>query len=98
MDDSVRVLEDETEVYADGTAARIRVLKVPKSGKFEEGIKYTFHYGRTGGDDPIIRLDNHHGDHELHLGDETYHIDFPGVAMLYRVWWAALSEDKREDW
>jgi len=68
MSDDVTVLEDEIEAYADGTVARVRVLSVPTSERFEEGIKYAYHYGEAGTDDPIIRFDNHHGVHELHLG------------------------------
>jgi len=68
MSDDVTVLEDEIEAYADNTVARVRVLDVPESDKFPEGIKYAFHYGEAGGDDPVIRFDNHHGVHELHTG------------------------------
>jgi len=98
MSDAVTVLEDEIEAYADGTVARVRVLSVPISRRFEEGIKYAYHYGAAGVDEPIIRFDNHHGVHELHLGDETFEIDFPGLADIYRAWRAALPPAKRADW
>ncbi|GAA0272119.1 toxin-antitoxin system TumE family protein [Halobacterium noricense] len=58
MSDEVIVLEDEIEAYADNTVARIRILDVPESDKFPEGVKYAFHYGEAGGDTPIIRFDN----------------------------------------
>ena len=74
------------------------MLAVSRSDRFPEGIKYAFHYGETGADHPIIRFDNHHGVHELHLGAVTYEIDFPGLAALYRAWRAALPEEKRADW
>ncbi len=98
MGDDVSVLEDEIEAYADGTVARVRVLSVPESDRFEEGNKYAFHYGEAGADDPIIRFDNHHGPHELHLGPTTFEIEFVGLATLYRVWRAALPPKKRVDW
>jgi len=41
-------------------------------------------------DDLIIRFDNHHGPHELHLGPTTFEIDFPGLQPLYRAWKAAV--------
>nr|WP_241430620.1 DUF6516 family protein [Natronorubrum sulfidifaciens] len=40
---------------------------MPESEKFPDVIKYAFHYSAAGADDPIIRFDNHHGIHELHL-------------------------------
>nr|WP_254921818.1 DUF6516 family protein [Halorubrum ezzemoulense] len=75
-----------------------RVLSVPTSDRFEDGIKYAHHYGEAGADDPIIRFDNHHGVHELHLGGETFEIDYPGLAEIFRAWRAALPEEKRDDW
>ena len=69
----------------DDEIVRIRVLRVPRSDKFPDGIKYAFHYGHKDGDAPILRYDNHHGDHERHSDSETATIDFPGVeALLHR--------------
>lgn len=98
MSDDVTVVRDEIEAYADGTVARVRVLAVPESEKFPEGLKYAFHYGEAGADDPIIRFDNHHGVHELHLGSDMYEIDYPGLQALFRAWRAALPSEKRTDW
>lgn len=98
MGDDVTVVRDEIEAYADGTVARVRVLVVPVSDRFPEGVKYAFHYGEARADHPVIRFDNHHGVHELHLGPTTFEIDFPGVASLYRAWQAALPQKKRIDW
>jgi len=98
MSDDVVVLVDETEAYDDGTVARIRVLSVPDSDRFPEGLKYAFHYGPARGETPYIRFDNHHGVHELHLGSTTYECDFPGVESLKRAWLAALPFEKRADW
>jgi len=98
MSDDVTVLEDEIEAYADGTVARVRVLSVPTSERFEDGIKYAYHYGEAGADDPIIRFDNHHGPHELHIAGQVFEIGFPGVQTLYRTWRHALPPEKRVDW
>jgi hypothetical protein len=98
MSDDVVVLVDETEAYDDGTVARIRILSVPDSDRFPEGLKYAFHYGLAHKDTPHIRFDNHHGVHELHLGSTTYECDFPGVESLKRAWLAALPFEKRADW
>lgn len=98
MSGDVHVLVDKTEVYQDGTVARIRILSVPVSETFDDGIKYAFHYGKASSDHPIIRFDNHHGTHELHLGVDTYECEFPGVATLKRAWRSALPFDKRADW
>lgn len=97
-EDDVTVVRDEIEAYDDGTVARVRVLQVPTSRRFEEGIKYAFHYGEAGAEDPVIRFDNHHGIHELHVGATTFEIDFPGLQPLYRAWRAALPSEKRPDW
>lgn len=98
MDEDVTVLRDEIQAYDDGTVARVRVLSVPTSDRFPEGVKYAFHYGRAGADAPIVRYDNHHGTHEVHRGSEVADIDFPGLPDLYRRWRAELPEDKQDDW
>lgn len=98
MGGDVTVLRDDTEAYDDGTVARIRVLSVPESSQYPGGIKYAFHYGEAGANDPIIRFDNHHGPHELHLGPQAFEIEFPGLQPLYRAWRAALPPAKRADW
>ena len=56
MDDDVEVVRDRRRDFGD-EVVRIRVLRVPESEKFPEGIKYAFHYGRMDGDDPILRYD-----------------------------------------
>lgn len=98
MSDDVTVVREEIEAYADGTVARVRVLAVPESEKFPEGLKYAFHYGEAGAEQPIIRFDNHHGIHELHLNAEVFEIEFLGLRELFRAWRAALPAEKRTDW
>ena len=98
MDDDVTVLRDETAAYDDGTVASVRVLAVPQSETYPAGIKYKFHYGKAGAENPIIRFDNHHGPHEFHLGAQDFEIESPGLQMLYRTWRAALPPAKRVDW
>lgn len=97
MDDVV-VLEDETVAYDDGHVASVRVLAVPESDRFPDGIKYAFHYGEAGAENPVVRFDNHHGIHERHDGAQTREVDFPGLEALYRTWRAELPADKRDDW
>lgn len=98
MGDDVTVVRDEKVAYDDRTVARVRVLSVPESDQYPTGVKYAFHYGDAGVEHPIIRLDNHHGPHELHLGPTTYEIDYPGLESLYETWRAALPPEKRADW
>lgn len=94
----VVVVEDETVAYDDGHVASIRVLAVPESETYPEGIKYKFHYGMVDAENPIIRYDNHHGKHERHTGADTEEIDFPGLEALFRDWRDHLPPDKRTDW
>lgn len=94
----VRVLRDETEAYSDGTVARVRLLAVPESERFPDGIKYSFHYGVAGAADPIVRFDNHHGPDELHLATATFELEDVELAACYRAWRAALPPSKRTDW
>jgi hypothetical protein len=86
-DDDVRVLEDTERYFADGTVLRVRVLAVPESDKFPDGIKYRLHYGTEDGE-TVIRYDNSHGVHERHTRDgldEDY--TFPGYdAIQVRFW------------
>jgi len=98
MGDDVTVLEDEIQAYDDGTVGKVRVLAVPESDRFPTGIKYAFHCGEAGAERPIIRFDNHHGPHELHIAGQIFEIDFPGLQPLYRAWRAALPSEKRDDW
>lgn len=39
MGDEVAVLEDRSKVYEDGTVVQVRLLSVPESNRFPEGIK-----------------------------------------------------------
>lgn len=100
MSDDVVAIVDRSKVYDDGTVVQVRVLSVPDSDTYPRGIKYGFHYGRTTGtDEPVIRFDNHHGDHELHIGDRRYVLDeFPGFDTIGRCFVAALPAAKRDDW
>jgi len=82
--DDVEVVRDRRRDFGE-EIVRIRVLRVPASEKFPEGIKYAFHYGRKKNNEPILRYDNHHGVHERHEGTDLEEIDFPGVeALLHR--------------
>ena len=65
MADDVVVLRDEQTAYDDGTVVRVRLLRVPESERFGEGVKYALHYGAAGADDPIIRFDNCRRVHSL---------------------------------
>lgn len=98
MGGDATVLRDEVVVHDDGHVASVRVLAVPESERFPDGIKYAFHYGEAGAEHPIIRFDNHHGVHERHDGAQTAEIDFPGLEALYRRWRMELPADKRDDW
>lgn len=67
----------------DNRVIRRKVLEVPKSSKFPEGIKYRLHYGTFDGN-TIIRYDNSHGTHERHEGENTEEIEYPGMTELIR--------------
>lgn len=62
-DGDVGVERDRRREFGD-RIVRIRVLRVPVSAQFPEGVKYASHFGEKGADDPILRYDNHHGIHE----------------------------------
>lgn len=98
MGDDVTVLRDEIEAYSDGTVARVRILAIPESDRFPDGIKYAFHYGVAGAEHPIVRFDNHHGPDELHVGESTFEIEEFAISDCYRAWRAALPAKKRTDW
>lgn len=93
------VFRDAIVRFEDETLARVRVLLAPESERFPDGVKYTYHYGTTDArDPPILRFDNHHGAHDVHVCEETYELpptEYPGFDRLYRWWLGFLPEDKR---
>jgi hypothetical protein len=82
-EEDVEVIRDRRRDFGE-EIVRIRVLRVPASKQFPEGIKYAFHYGRKDSDTPLLRYDNHHGIHERHVESNTEEIDFPGTEALLR--------------
>jgi hypothetical protein len=90
--DDVTVVRDRRREF-DDRLVRIRVLRVPESEKFPEGLKYAFHYGEKGADVPILRYDNHHGVHERHVGASVEEIEFPGAEQLLRRFIEELPDD-----
>jgi len=91
-DDDVRVLEDTERRFEDGTVLRVRVLTVPDSEKFPDGVKYRLHCG-TEGEKTLIRYDNSHGVHERHTPngiDEDY--EFPGYDAVQERFWDEVEE------
>lgn len=90
--DDVRVLEDTERRFADGTVLRVRVLAVPESEKFPDGIKYRLHYGTDEGE-TLVRYDNSHGVHERHTTDgldDDY--EFPGYEALQTRFWDEVDQ------
>lgn len=91
-DADVEVVRDRRRDFGE-YVVRIRLLRVPTSKKFPEGIKYAFHYGKKGCAEPILRYDNHHGDHERHDGDTVAEIEFPGYEELLRRFIRELPDE-----
>lgn len=92
--DDVRVVEDTERRFADGTVLRVRVLSVPESEKFPDGIKYRLHLGTEDGE-TLIRYDNSHGFHERHTAagrDETY--QFPGYDAIQARFWEEVEQHR----
>ena len=86
-DDDVHVLEDTERHFADGAVLRVRVLAVPTSEKFPDGVTYRLHYGTEDGT-TLLRYDNSHGDHERHTSDgldDEY--EFLGHDAVQRRFW-----------
>ena len=83
--DDVEVEVDETREIEPDKIVAVRILRVPESDKFSNGVKYGYHYAEKGADDPILRYENHHGVHERHEGDSVEELDeFPGAKSLLR--------------
>lgn len=85
MAEEVEIVEEYRLPHLDlRTVEEVKIMRVPQSDKYPEGVKYRMHYGHIGDeDDPIIRYDNSHGRHEKHTGDDVEEIEFPGLASLY---------------
>ena len=90
----VGVVAERERRFDDGTLLSVRVLRVPQSDTYPEGYRYGMHYGTHTGD-TIIRLDNHHGPNELHLGDRTFVHDIADWTLIYDCFRAALPPEKR---
>lgn len=90
--DDVTVLEDTERRFDDGTVLRVRVLAVPQSSKFPDGVKYRLHYGTEDGT-TLVRYDTSHSNHERHTRhgrDEDY--EFPGYDALQNRFWDAVEQ------
>jgi len=79
-DDDVDVEANYRRIDGD-YVIRVKIMRVPESEKFPEGVKYRLHFG-TVNDETVVRYDNSHGVHERHEGDEVEHINFPGIEAL----------------
>lgn len=91
-DGGVDVLEDTRRDFTDGTVLRVRILAVPESEKFPEGVKYRLHYGTKDGE-TLIRYDNSHGVHERHTAeglDDDY--NFPGFDAVQDRFWTDVEQ------
>lgn len=83
MADDVDVIREYRRKHDDGSIEAVKIMRVPESTKFPDGIKYRLHHtGRE--DQPQLRYDNAHGVHERHYGETTTEIDYPGIADLYQ--------------
>lgn len=89
-------LVDEYRHTEDGYVLRIKVLSVPESDSYPEGIKYRMHFGTIDGD-TLLRYDNSHGVHERHSPEGIEEIDFPGFEVLYRRFKNEIDHDWEED-
>ncbi|WP_128477659.1 toxin-antitoxin system TumE family protein [Halorussus pelagicus] len=81
-DDVVVVFDRRRDFGTD--IVKLRVLRVPCSEKFPNGVKYAYHYAEKGADVPYLRYDNHHGVHERHEGEHVEEVEFPGYETLLR--------------
>lgn len=73
---------------------RVKLMRVPESEKFPEGVKYRLHYGTPDGD-TLLRYDNSHGVHERHSAPDPNDpdlIDFPGLEALYRRFMGEIDD------
>lgn len=94
MGDEIRVVRDYYREHDDGSIERVKVIHVPTSEKFPEGVKYRMHHSATE-TYPEFRYDNSHGYHEVHVGDVAREIPYPGVAELFRRF--GIVVDRRID-
>jgi hypothetical protein len=95
--DDVRIVADTDRRFADGSVLRVRVLAVPESEKFPDGIKYRLHYGTDDGK-TLLRFDNSHGVHERHTAkgrDDDY--EFPGYDAMQERFWTAVERFRDRD-
>ena len=95
MSPEVHVLEDTEQRFADGTVLRVRVLAVPASEKFSDGVKYRLHYGTDDGE-TIVRYDNSHGFHERHTAEgRDVDYEFSGYDEIQARFWNEVEHHRR---
>ena len=75
----------------------MKVMRVPESEKFPEGVKYRMHHTATT-NYPEFRYDNSHGVHEVHIGETAQEIVYPGVAELFRRFSQTVSRRLGSDY
>ena len=94
--DEIRILEHQSTTMPTGARVKIRIITVPESKKFPEGIKYSMHYGLPDEEDPILRYDNAHGVHEKHASGKVEEIEFTSVWNLYQKFRNKVKQHEQE--
>lgn len=77
------VLYDEKHTDAEGGIVQVRVLSIPASPDFPEGVRYRLAYVQPGRTQPSILYDNHRGKgHHRHYGEVEEDYQFRDVQKL----------------
>lgn len=83
MGSDVEIVRDYRREHSDRSIENVKIMRVPQSEKFPEGVKYRMNHTATS-NYPQFRFDNSHGVHEMHIGDDVCQIEFQGLRELYR--------------
>jgi hypothetical protein len=96
-----RVIDAEDD-FAVGTYFEAVAYNVPTSDRFPDGVKYSYQYGKTGGE-TIFRYDNapdhhtHAPHHHKHTRDgRVIGVDFSGLNPLFQRFLQEVTDDVRQ--
>ena len=91
----VRIIKDESHEVGRGCNAYQRIIEIPPTDGYPEGVKYRLVLLDADGR-KLVCLDNHGGHgHHLHIRERMERYVFRGIRQLREDFWRIAQEELR---